>query len=148
MKHDELRSIAHNVAASLSGGTSFLVGYYALDVYDAARQSPTGAVVIDFLRGTMEPALGPSELLQAVAAFPAALPGLCEKHGITSTAFKEMSARYWATPQGGRFTVTVADQSGKSTETDYGGYDGQRSKVLDTEGRLRPKSIRRLPNDD
>ena len=143
MKHDDLRSIAHNAAASLASGVSFLVGFYELDVFGAARMSATGDVLVDFLRGTIRPAPVSAELTKAIAAFPNALLALCERHGADRSAFKEMSARYWTTPQGGRFTVTIVDQSGQSTETDYGGYDGQRAKILDTQGRLRPKAIRR-----
>lgn len=142
MKHDELRSIAHNASASLASGISFLVGFYELNVFEAAKQSSTGDVVVDFLRGTIDPSPVPAELAKAIAAFPAALPALCQRHGATVSAFEVMSARYWVTPQGGRFTVTVVDQSGRRTETDYGGYDGQRAKILDTDGRIRLKPIR------
>lgn len=143
MKHDELRSIAHNAATSLASGVSFLVGFYELDVFAAARQSATGDVVVDFLRGTIHPAPVSAELAEAIAAFPAALPALCQRHGTSVSTFNEMSARYWMMPQGGRFTVTVVDQTGRRTETDYGGYDGQRAKMIDAEGRIRPKAIRR-----
>jgi hypothetical protein len=142
MKHDQLRSIAHNAAASLASGCSFLIGVYDLDMLTAARKSPEGKVSVDFLRGTVSGAPPSSPLAKAVALFPAALPALCEKHGIPISAFNEMTARYWATPQGIRFTVSIVDQSGRATETEYGGYDGQRTKVLDAAGRLRPKSIR------
>ena len=108
----------------------------------AARQSPEGKLTVDFLRGTVSGAPPSSPLAKAVALFPAALPTLCKKHGISVSAFNEMTARYWATPQGIRFTVSVVDQSDRATETDYGGYDGQRTKVLVADGRLRPKSIR------
>ena len=143
MKHDELRSIAHNAAASLASGCSFLIGVYDLDVLAAVRQSSDGQVTVDFLRGTASGVPLSSPLAKAVALFPAALPALCEKHGISTSAFSEMTARYWGTPQGIRFTVSLVDQSGRATETEYGGYEGQRTKVLDVAGRLRPKSIRR-----
>jgi hypothetical protein len=142
MKHDQLRSVAHNAAASLAGGCSLLIGVYDLNVLTAASQSPEGKVTVDFLRGTVSGAPPSSPLAKAVALFPAALPALCGKHGISISAFNEMTARYWATPQGIRFTVSVVDQSGRATETDYGSYDGQRTKVMDSAGRLRPKSIR------
>jgi hypothetical protein len=143
MKHDELRSVAHNAAASLAGGCSFLIGIYNLDVLAAASQSPKGELIVDFLRGTISGAPPSSPLAKAVAFFPNALPAFFEKHGISASAFNEMTARYWATPQGIRFTVRVVDQSGQTTETDYGDYNGQRTKELDAFGRLRPKSIRR-----
>ena len=142
MKHDELRSIAHNAAASLASGVSFLVGYYELDIFAAAKQSATGDVVVNFLAGTIEPAPVLAELANAIAAYPAALSDLCLRHGATVSSFREMSARYWATPLGKRFSVTIVDQSGRRTETDYGGCDGQRVKMPDAEGRIRPKAIR------
>ena len=55
MKHDELRSVAHNAAASLASGVSFLLGYYELNVFEAAKQSPTGYVIVDLLQGRIAP---------------------------------------------------------------------------------------------
>jgi hypothetical protein len=144
MKHDDLRSIAHNVAASLADGCSFLIGVYDLDVSAAAKHSPRGEIIVDFLRGTVSGAAPSSPLAKAAALFPAALPALCEKHGVSVSAFCEMTARYWATPQGARFVVNVVDQSGHATETEYGGPEGQRTKILDASGRLRPKPISRM----
>ena len=143
MKHDELRAVAHNAAASLAGGCSFLIGVYDVDVLAAARQSPEGEVTVDFLRGTVSGAPSSSPLAQAVGLFPDALPTLFAKHGISASAFNELTARYWATPQGLRFTVSVMDKSGQATETEYGDYNGQRTKILDALGRMRRKSIRR-----
>jgi hypothetical protein len=143
MKHDELRSVAHNAAASLASGCSFLIGVYDLDVLGAVRQSPRGELTVDFLQGTVFGAPLASPFAKAIARFPTVLPTLCEKHGISISAFSKMTARYWATPQGIGFTVTVVDQSGRATETDYGGYNGQRMKILDAAGRVRSKSVRR-----
>lgn len=143
MKHDELRSVAHNAAASLASGCSFLIGVHNLDLLAAASQSPEGEVTVDFLRGTVSGAAPSSPLAKAVALLPAALPAFCEKHGIPATAFNEMTARYWATLQGIRFEVTIVDQSGHATRTDYSGYEGRRTKVADDTGRLRSKAVRR-----
>ena len=142
MKHDELRSVAHNVATSFAGGCSFLIRVYGLDVLAAVRQSPDRKITVDFLRGVISGASPSSPLAKAVALFPPALPALYEKHGISASAFKEMTACYWATLQGIRFTVSVVDQSGHATKTEYSGYDGQRTKILDAAGRVRPKPIR------
>jgi len=143
MKHDDLRSVAHNAAASLASGCSFLIGVYDLDVLAAARQSPEGELVVDFLRGTISGAPPSSPIAKAAAFFPSALPALFEKHGISVSAFNETTARYWAAPQDIRFAVTVVDQFGVATETEHGDYNGQRTKQLDAFGRLRPKSIHR-----
>lgn len=42
MKHDVLRSVAHNVAASLASGVGLLIGVHQLDVFGDARRSPRG----------------------------------------------------------------------------------------------------------
>jgi hypothetical protein len=144
MKHADLRSIAHNVAASLGGGCSFLIGVYDLDISAATKEAPGGEITVDFLRGTVSGVPLSSPVAKAAELVPAALPALCEKHGISISAFSEMKARYWSTPQGIRFVVNVVDQSGHATETEYGGYDGQRTKVLDATGQLRPKPIDRM----
>jgi hypothetical protein len=144
MKHDQLRSIAHNAAASLASGCSFLVGVYDLDVFREASQSPRDEIVVDFLRGTVSGTPLNSRLPEVVAKFPKAIEGLCERHGVQIAGISEMLASYRVTPQGGRFLVTVADKMGRRTETDYGGYDGQRTKVLDDMGRLRPRPVRHV----
>lgn len=95
MNHDELRSIAHSAAASLASGVSFLVGLYELDVFAAARQSATGDVVVDFLRGRIDPAPVSAELAKGIAAFPADLAAFWQRHGTSVSTFNEMSARYW-----------------------------------------------------
>jgi hypothetical protein len=144
VKYDELRSISHNIAASLADGAALLIGAYDLDVFGEASQSPEGFITVDFLSGSTSGGKPSKRLAKAVKSFREALPGLCEKHGATASAFAELTARYSSTPSGNRFTVTVADRAGRRTMTEYGGHDGQRVKVLDGEGRLRPKPVRRI----
>jgi hypothetical protein len=148
VKHDELRSIAHNIAASLADGNSLLIGDYGLDVFGEARKSPEAFITVDFLAGKITAGRPSKRLAKAAESFRKALPGFCAKHGATVAAFVELTARYSATPLGVRFTVTVADQAGRRTITEYGGWNGQRVKILDGEGRLRPKRIRRVKSDN
>ena len=110
---------------------------------DEEARIPGGEVIVDFMRGTVTGAPPSSEIARVVARFPAALPDLCAKHGIPVSAFHEMTARYWAISEQLQFVVTIVDQTGRTTKTEYGGYNGQRTKVLDSEGRLRPKPIKR-----
>ena len=74
MKHDELRSVAHNAAASLASGCSLLIGVYDLDVLTAARQSPEGELTVDFLRGTVSGTPPSSPLAKAAALIQALSP--------------------------------------------------------------------------
>jgi hypothetical protein len=138
LKHDELRAIAHNVATSLAGGCSFIIGVYDVDILGAVRQAPEGEVTVDFLNGTTSS----TPLARTAVLFQAALPAFCEKHGVAVSAFREMSARYRASDNGLRFVVRVVDQSDRATETEYGWF-GERAKTLDGAGRIRPKPIQR-----
>ncbi len=144
MKHGELRSIAHNAAASLASGNSFFIGVYDLDVFGDARQSSRNEIIVDFLRGTVIGAPPNSRLAEAAARLPKATRALCEKHGVQIESISEMRAKYWFTPQGGRFVVTVADTIGRRSTTDYSGWDGKRTMLIDGKGRLRPHLIRRV----
>ena len=52
MKHDQIRSVAHNIASSLASGTGLLIGMYEMNVFGEAASSPEGFIKIDFLTGT------------------------------------------------------------------------------------------------
>jgi hypothetical protein len=100
-------------------------------------------ITADFLKGAVDPSLPESSLAKAVSLMPAALPELCRKHGISISAFREMNARYWMAMDGLRFTVAVVDQHGRRSESEYGGWSGQRLKSLDPLGRIRARPIRK-----
>lgn len=139
MKHDTLRAIAHNAATSLASGCSLLIGLYEVDILGAIAEAPQGEIDVDFLQGAVSGGVRVEKKIgKAVALFPAALPGLCEKHGAEISAFRKMTARYWlTTPQGIRFVVSIVDQFGRASETEYYGKDGKRPIVLDAAGRRR-----------
>lgn len=143
MKHDVLRSVAHNIAASLASGVGLLIGIYELDAFADARRSPGGFITVDFLQGAVTEGRCSRELAEAVRLYRNALPGLCEKQGVSLSDFAELTVRYSATPAASRFTVMVTDSAGRHSGAEYGGLDGQRVKTIDGEGRLRPKPVLR-----
>jgi hypothetical protein len=140
MKHDDLRSIAHNIADSLASGIGLLIGFYEMDVFGEAANSPEGRLTVDFLRGiTIEGRASPS-LGKALLQYRDALPALCERHGILASAFRDLTAQYFvAGIYGRRFVVTVEDQTGRRSVDEYEGNPGRRVMGIDHLGRLRRK---------
>jgi hypothetical protein len=140
MKHDDLRSIAHNIADSLASGIGLLIGVYDMDdVFAKAARSAERHLTVDFLHGTTSGDVSPS-LAEAIRKYRDALPGLCEKHGVSASAFRELTARYFVKGiYGRRFLVTIEDQAGRRSIDEYAGIPGKRIRVNDHLGRLRPK---------
>jgi len=136
VKYRQLESIAHNIADSLGSGIGMLVGFYEMDVFGEAFRSPEGFIVVDFLTGTSSGAVPSSYLANAIAAYRKGLADLCEKHGTTPAAFAELTARY-AAPR--HILVTVTDQAGRKSSREFVGTPARRPKVLDPQGRVRPK---------
>jgi len=143
MKHDVLRSVAHNIADSLACGNGFLIGVYQTDVYAEADRSPSEGITIDFLRGVVIEGSPSDSLKGAVRLYRDALPELCEKHSLSVSDFAELTARYSTVPNGRRFIITVTDRNGRQSAAEYGGLDAQRTKMTDSLGRLRPKPVTR-----
>jgi hypothetical protein len=137
MKHDVLRSVAHNIADSLASGCGLLIGVYDMDVFGEAHSSPEGFLDVDFLSGTTSGATPSSSLAKAIKLYQAALPDLCASQGAQLSDFKELVVKYF----GRRFSVMIVDQAGRQSTTEYESIPGQRVKVLDTLGRLRPAGI-------
>jgi hypothetical protein len=123
MKHDQLRGIAHDIAASIADGCSLLVGMYEIDVAEALQTSPDGVITANFLRGTLEPPLPASSLALAVLKVASVLPEFCTKQGVPFSAFSELRARYSVSLEGLRYTVTIVDDDAarQVTITDAGG---------------------------
>jgi hypothetical protein len=143
MKHGKLRSIAHNLADSLACGNGFLVGHYGMDVFGEAAVSDGGFFAVDFLTGKIVEGQVSESLARGIALYSNALPELCARHDTVVSEFSELFVRYTVTNIGKGFAVTIADRSGRRSTTDYQGIDSQRAKVLDDEGRLRRKPVRR-----
>ena len=145
MKHDVLRSIAHNIADSLACGNGFLIGLYShSNVYEEASQSESGFVTVDFLNGVVTEGSASERLLEVVRLYRDALDKLCKKHGYSRSDFASLIVRYSTNRLGHpQFTVSVKDRHGRQSNTEYGGLDAQRTKMIDSSGRLRPKPVRR-----
>jgi hypothetical protein len=137
MKHGELRAIAHNIADSLASGICLMIGVYDLHVFDEAAATPEGFIVVDFLRGTTSAEVS-ERLADAVRRYKDALPGLCERHGVPTSAFRELVARYEPRHHlDVRFVVSIEDQAGRRSTDEYVGIPGARPMVMDALGRRR-----------
>jgi hypothetical protein len=139
MKHAELRALVHNVADSLGSGIGLMIGHYEMDVYGEARQSPGGAIAVDFLEGAVIEGEPSASLTGSVALYRDAFASLCSKAGGSVAEFAEAKARFWSDALNPRFSVTITGRDGRRSTTEYAGTPGQRVKVLDALGRLRPK---------
>jgi hypothetical protein len=139
MKHAELRSIVHNVADSLASGCCLLIRVYAMDVFGEASRSRGGSLTVDFLRGSVIEGEASTSLAEAVSLYRTALAKLCSNAGGSVTELRNANVRYWSDHFGHRFSVTIEDRTGHSSTTEYAGIPGQRVKIRDALGRLRPK---------
>lgn len=145
MRHAELRAIVHNVADSLGSGIGLMIGHYEMDVYGDAQRSPEGAITVDFLQGIVIEGAPSTALVKSVALYKTALAQLCAKAGGSITDLAEATARFWSDPLSCHFTVTITDRDGRRSATEYAGTPGQRVKILDALGRLRPRPSAELP---
>ena len=141
MKHDQLRSIGHNLADSLASGLCLIIGYYSTDIYGEAARSEAGALTVDFLAGRVIDGKASRSLEEAVALLQKGLPDFCSRNGASLDDFRELSARFFARPWQG-FNVTVEDLLGVRSVTEYLGNPGARPKGMDNLGRIRRKPVR------
>jgi hypothetical protein len=139
-KHDELRSIAHNVADSLANGIGVLIGVYEMYVFEEANRSKEGYITVDFLSGTTTGAIPSASLADAIGKYRDALPGLCASHGASVSLFRELTAKF-ASRNGYQNTVlvTIEDQNGRRSTDEYAELPLRRTKELDDQGRVRRK---------
>jgi hypothetical protein len=139
MKFGELKSIGHNISASLGGGIGILIGVYEMDVFGEAASSPEGFIEVDFLTGATSGGRLSPTLMKAIALYAGALAGLCEKHGTSPEAFRQLRTRYWVEGLTGRYQVTVENHEGRVSVDEYCGLVGHRATLVDDQGRIRPK---------
>lgn len=143
MKHDELRSIAHNIADSLASGIGLLIGVYVMDIFGEAAKSPEGFIAVDFLHGTTTGGKPSKSLAKAIDLYRDALSDLCERHGVSVSSFRKLIARYsvdvCGQPHGQRVVIEVEDNNGRSSTDEYVGLPLRRIKTLDNLGRIRTK---------
>lgn len=127
MKFGELKSIAHNISASLASGLGFLIGHHQTDIFGDASAAPEGFIEVDFLAGKVVGGTAPYNLAAAIEAYRLGLTELCSKHGVDPSAFRELTTRYEShVAYGPRFTVTVEDPAGRRSTDRYLGYTGAR----------------------
>ena len=130
MRFGELKSIGHNIANSLAGGIGLMIGVYEMDVFGEASNSPEGYITVDFLAGSTEGGQPSQYLANAIGLYRDALEVLCEKHGIQSSDFRVLTARFGVDAVYGRhFTVTVEDRNGRRSVDRYVGAPGRRIRT-------------------
>ena len=100
VKHSAMRSIAHNLADSLSSGIGLLIGHYDLDIYGEAGQSGSGAIVADFIAGRVLNGDTSPSLTKAIYLYGEALNYLAAAHGGSREDFKELTVRFWSDQSG------------------------------------------------
>jgi len=137
MKHDELRSIAHNVADSFASGIGLPIGFYVTDVFVEAERSPERLVTIDFLRGTLVAGRTSPLLAKAVGRYCDVLSDLAAKQGASVSQFRMLTASYSADSHGRRAVVTVEDSEGRRSVDEYVGIPLRHMKTVDSAGRVR-----------
>ena len=147
MKFGELRSIGRNIADSLASGIGLLIGFYEMNIFGEADRSREGFITVDFLTGKSSGGRPSPYLARGIALYREALDELCEKHGTSRAAFRELIARYSTTSAHNKlFVVTVVDQNGRRSIDTYMGTPGKRIRTLDRLGRVRP--VRTLPRKE
>ena len=139
MKHDELRSIAHNIADSLASGIGLLIGVYEMDIFGEAVKSSEGYITVDLLNGTTSGGVPSKSLAKAIKLYSNALPDLCERHGASVSFFLSLTARYSSYSVDSYVTITVKDKNGRESIDEYIGLPLSRIKTTDSLGRIRTK---------
>ena len=138
MKHDELRSIAHNLADSFASGIGLPIGIFATDVFGEARRSPESLITIDFLTGTLVAGRASPSLAKAVSHYCDFLTDLCAKHRASVSQFRMLTASYSNEGHGRRVVVTVEDSEGRLSIDEYiGGSPLRHIRTVDNVGRVR-----------
>jgi hypothetical protein len=148
VKFSELKSIGHNIADSLASGIGLMIGVYEMDVFGEAAKSPERYLLVDFIAGTSTGGKTSPYLAKAISLYAKALGDLCQRHGLTADAFRELTARYEVNSRGRRFVVTVQDQSGRRSIDEYRGLPGKRIIVRDKLGQVRTKRSQVSPESD
>jgi hypothetical protein len=137
VKHDILRSIAHNVADSFASGIGLPLGYYATDVFGEATRSPEGFITVDFLEGTVVTGRASTPLKKAVGLYRVVLADVSARHGASLSDFRTLIAHYSADKHGRRVVVTIEDSEARRSIDEYAGHPLRHIKTVDNAGRVR-----------
>ncbi len=136
MRHNNLRSIAHNIADSFADGNGFLIGFAYVDVYGEATASPEQSVLVDFLQGTVTGSVSDT-FRRSVYDHSHALPGLCQRQGAEVSDFHHLTVRY-ANDLGKPYAVVdIEDRNGRRSRDVYVGRPLAHVRKLDDQGRIR-----------
>ncbi len=139
MKHDVLRSIAHNIADSLASGIGLLVGVYEIDIFGEASRCVEGYISVNFLAGTTQGGSPSSGLAETVRLYSEALPGLCERQNASIDFFRVLTAKYFMVSKEKHAIVTLVDKNGRLSTDEYFETPLTRLKTHDNRGRSRKK---------
>lgn len=127
LKFGELKSVGHNISDSLASGIGLLIGYYEMDVFGEAKRSPEGFIEVNFLTGETSGAQPSAALKNAIAAYAKdGLDELCLRHGTTRKVFTTLTTKFGVDAvYGDHFTVTVADNHGRTSTNTFVGHPGR-----------------------
>lgn len=125
-----LKSIAHNIGASMASGLGLMVGYYDMAIYEEAASSGEGYLLVDVLNGHVVEGTASTHLKKAIALYSKALPELCLRNGVELSDFRSLLIRFSLDRvYGEHFKVIVTDGRGRSAEERYVGPAAQRMKA-------------------
>jgi hypothetical protein len=137
VKHDELRSIAHNISDSFASGIGLPLGYYPTDVFGEAKRTSEGFITVDFLEGTVVTGRASGSLGKAVSLYRGVLADVSAKHGASVSQFRMLTASYSVGRDGRRVVVTMEDIEGRRSVDEYVGDPLRHIKTVDSAGRVR-----------
>jgi hypothetical protein len=138
VKHDVLRSVAHNLADSLCSRAGLNLGFYATDIFEEARKSPEAFIRADLLNGNVIAGRASASLSQVVTLYRNILADVCAKHGASVSHFRTLTARFSVDARGtARVIVTVEDNHGRLSIDEYMDAPLRHIKTIDDIGRVR-----------
>ncbi len=144
MKHENLRSVAHNLVDSFASGHSAIFGCYGLSIFEDLSLWESSKIEIDFVNARIIGGTSSHWLQDCVANFETTLPIFFRKHDLEVSSFKVLSAKFWLNTahqsfviQNRRVEVRIEDLDGRSSIDLYAGLPLSRLKVIYAEGRDR-----------
>ena len=128
-RHGTLHMVAHNLADSIAGGLSFVLGVYEVAIWAEAQRAPRTGVVIDVLSGSViEGPMDRPHPVEIAKACGAAFPRFCRQNDVRTEDYRLCHLRFLPAPP--RYEVTVKDQRGRQSMRRYRGSPGRRERSL------------------
>lgn len=141
MKHDALRSAAHNIADSLASECSSYLGYREIKLWDAVDRQPAHSLLFDALTGEAIDAEIDADLRRDLADFSIFVGALlrdqsCNPEDVTTLRieFRRSSLEPLSRKE---VRVTVAQRNGRQSTDIYLGAVLKRPRLVDSRGRIR-----------